>query len=176
MIIGAAEVHTVSDAKKAVTALISKGCKSVILTLGSQGAVYASLTAKDPLHVPAPKVQALDTTVLKLLFHWLLLCLNVIFFRELVILLSVPSLTIWHTSPLCRWKRFWSGRVKLQPFLSKKEAHSKVSQPEMSLVLSFLLKKRVLKENQRHFKLTKKFIMGTKLTPSVEKRCTDLFP
>lgn len=63
MIIGK-EVHTVSDAKKAASALLTKGCKSVILTLGSQGAVYASSAAQqEPIHVPAPKVQALDTTV-----------------------------------------------------------------------------------------------------------------
>lgn len=67
MIIGR-EVHTVSDAKKAASALLTKGCKSVILTLGSQGAVYASAAAQlEPIHVPAPKVQALDTTVLLLI-------------------------------------------------------------------------------------------------------------
>ncbi|XP_059485750.1 ribokinase-like [Neocloeon triangulifer] len=61
MILGGGNVNTILEAKNAVGQLLEKGCKSVILTLGSQGAVYAS-NSEVPIHVAAPQVQAVDTT------------------------------------------------------------------------------------------------------------------
>lgn len=43
--------------------ILRKGCKSVIVTMGKDGALYASKEAPDPVHIGAPKVSAKDTTV-----------------------------------------------------------------------------------------------------------------
>ena len=58
-------VTSTDTAMAAARQLIEKGCKNwVVITLGSEGAVF--LGRNDPSKatlVPAPKVQALDTTV-----------------------------------------------------------------------------------------------------------------
>ena len=56
-------VKSVEDAKKAVLSLLDMGCRAAIVTLGDQGAVLATTTDRLPLHVPARKVKAIDTTV-----------------------------------------------------------------------------------------------------------------
>ncbi len=56
-------VGSVEDAKKIVTHLLTLGPKTVIITLGEKGCVYATTDCPQPKHVPCPKVQALDTTV-----------------------------------------------------------------------------------------------------------------
>lgn len=48
------------EAETAATALILKGCKSVIITLGAQGALYLSKSEK--IFVASPKVQSVDCT------------------------------------------------------------------------------------------------------------------
>ncbi|XP_064623157.1 ribokinase-like [Lineus longissimus] len=55
-------VATVDEAKMATKFLLGKGCKSVIVTLGEGGCVYASLEEKEPKHLPAKKVKAVNTT------------------------------------------------------------------------------------------------------------------
>lgn len=47
------------DAEKAVETLIKKGCNTVILTLGKDGAVFASKGDPAIVHVKCPKVQIL---------------------------------------------------------------------------------------------------------------------
>ncbi|XP_065350713.1 ribokinase-like [Cloeon dipterum] len=56
------ELVTVADAERAVSKLIEKGCKAVIVTLGSQGAVYGDKKSAGTIHALAPKVDAVDTT------------------------------------------------------------------------------------------------------------------
>jgi len=55
------KVETVEDAKKAARCLIQKGCKTVILTLGSRGAMLVDAEHKDGLLIETTKVKALDT-------------------------------------------------------------------------------------------------------------------
>lgn len=54
-----------SEGKAAIAKLLDdRRCNSVILTLGEEGALYASQTERQPLHVLAPKVdRVIDTTV-----------------------------------------------------------------------------------------------------------------
>lgn len=52
-----------SNAQKAIDSLLEKGCQSVILTLGPEGAVYASKKEPSMLHVSTEKVNPVDTTV-----------------------------------------------------------------------------------------------------------------
>lgn len=40
-----------------------RGCREVILTLGANGALYSGKDYPELLHVPAPKVKPVDTTV-----------------------------------------------------------------------------------------------------------------
>ena len=54
------DVVTVSDARKAATALLGRGVRSAVVTLGEDGAV---VVAKDiDEHIPAPATQVVDTT------------------------------------------------------------------------------------------------------------------
>ncbi|XP_018322186.1 ribokinase-like [Agrilus planipennis] len=53
-------VNSLDDGREAVQRLLRKGCKSVILTLGSQGALYATPDRID--HVTTPTVKCVDTT------------------------------------------------------------------------------------------------------------------
>ncbi|MER3395039.1 MAG: ribokinase, partial [Microcella pacifica] len=54
-----ATVDSVDDATAAATALLDR-CRSIIITLGGEGAVFASPTGSG--HVPAPRVTVVDTT------------------------------------------------------------------------------------------------------------------
>ncbi|XP_033733694.1 ribokinase-like [Pecten maximus] len=55
-------VKTKEEAFKATLALLDKGCRVVILTLGLMGSVFASKENLTPKHVPAQSVAAVDTT------------------------------------------------------------------------------------------------------------------
>lgn len=61
------QVQTVDEAVTAAKCLLTKGCKNhVLITLGAQGAVLLSKGAEDkPVHVKAPSVSSIDTTVMK---------------------------------------------------------------------------------------------------------------
>ena len=59
------KVETVEEAKNVIPLLLSRGCNSVIITLGDKGAVFASRGEPSAVHVPAPSVKATDTTVSK---------------------------------------------------------------------------------------------------------------
>lgn len=54
------QVKTVAEAEKAAQIFLEKGVGAVIITLGSDGALYVS--KNKTLHVPALKVKAVDTT------------------------------------------------------------------------------------------------------------------
>ena len=56
-------VSSVDDAKRASLALLDKGCRTAIITLGKDGAVYATAEERSPVHVPVQSVNAVDTTV-----------------------------------------------------------------------------------------------------------------
>ena len=56
-------VATTSDCEKAILKLMEIGCQKVIITLGSKGAICATVSDKEPLIVHAKKVKAVDTTV-----------------------------------------------------------------------------------------------------------------
>lgn len=51
-----------NDSQKVISCLLERGCKAVIVTLGSQGSVFA--THENPLlcHIPATSVTAVDST------------------------------------------------------------------------------------------------------------------
>ena len=56
-------VKTVDDAKLAAKKLHDMGCRDVIVTLGEMGCVVIEGSTSNVTHLPAPKVEALDTTV-----------------------------------------------------------------------------------------------------------------
>lgn len=54
-----------TDGEELARALLARGCRSVLVTLGSRGAVYCSQESPDPQHMPAPCLspqQVVDTT------------------------------------------------------------------------------------------------------------------
>ncbi|XP_067223136.1 ribokinase isoform X2 [Chanodichthys erythropterus] len=55
-------VITVEDASRVGLELLSKGCGSVIVTLGPQGCVVCQSTNTTPKHIPSTAVTAADTT------------------------------------------------------------------------------------------------------------------
>lgn len=55
-------VSNVDQAHQAGQQLLSRGCGSVIVTLGSQGCVVVQAQGAAPIHIPTPAVTALDTT------------------------------------------------------------------------------------------------------------------
>ncbi len=55
-------VKLVSDAEAAIAVLLDRGCSTAIITLGTEGAVFASHQDRKMIHVPAEKVEAVDTT------------------------------------------------------------------------------------------------------------------
>ena len=56
-------VTSVDDAQAVTSVLLQRGCQTVIVTLGAQGAVFATKDKPEAIHVPARSVQAIDTTV-----------------------------------------------------------------------------------------------------------------
>ena len=57
------------ESYKAVGVLLDRGCKMVIITLGDEGCVFASSEDRKPVHVPAPTVTPVDTTVSQLILN-----------------------------------------------------------------------------------------------------------
>lgn len=57
------QVPGVQEAKTAAKLILQKGCQVVIVTLGENGAVVISKSDDEAVHIPNPKVQAMDTTV-----------------------------------------------------------------------------------------------------------------
>ncbi|KAK6180944.1 hypothetical protein SNE40_008905 [Patella caerulea] len=55
-------VVSLDDGKKAVTALLDKGCSTVILTFGEHGSLYATAKDRNIVHVPSFPVVPVDTT------------------------------------------------------------------------------------------------------------------
>lgn len=56
-------VDSICEAKIAIAELLKRGCNTVILTLGAQGALLASKKDPKPVHISAPKVNnVVDTT------------------------------------------------------------------------------------------------------------------
>lgn len=53
-------VHTLDDARLAASAIVARGARAALITLGAQGCLY--VTADHEEHVPAPRVKAVDTT------------------------------------------------------------------------------------------------------------------
>lgn len=73
-------VDTIDDCRIACKMILDKGCGSVILTMGSNGALYVN--RHQAIHIPVPnKIQPLDTTVCCCFFinHTFLLIDNVFF-------------------------------------------------------------------------------------------------
>jgi len=56
-------VTSVDDAGTVTTVLLDRGCRTVIVTLGAQGTVFATKDATKAVHVPTRSVEAVDTTV-----------------------------------------------------------------------------------------------------------------
>lgn len=54
------EVKTVEDQFKAIKILLDKGCETVIITLGSEGAVFATQKDRQPVHV---KIEPINNPV-----------------------------------------------------------------------------------------------------------------
>lgn len=67
------KVSTQAEAEEAASILFARGgFQALILTLGRNGALVLSKDNPKPLHVQAPTVKAIDTTVsLQFIFKWL---------------------------------------------------------------------------------------------------------
>lgn len=61
-IITGMQVPGVQEAKTAAKLILQKGCQVVIVTLGENGAVVISKSDDEAVHIPTPRVQAMDTT------------------------------------------------------------------------------------------------------------------
>lgn len=59
-IITGIKVKTIEDAYEAALAIIKKGSKSVVMTLGEKGSIYVN--GKDKIHVPVNNVKVVDTS------------------------------------------------------------------------------------------------------------------
>ncbi|VDM55837.1 unnamed protein product [Angiostrongylus costaricensis] len=55
--------HTLDDAKKAAAQMLTMGPQYSIVTLGSKGCVLATKDGPEIVHIPVPKVTAVDTTL-----------------------------------------------------------------------------------------------------------------
>jgi len=55
-------IESTSDAAKAICILLEQGCKTVILTLGSQGTLLASQKSPQPKHILSRPVNCVDST------------------------------------------------------------------------------------------------------------------
>ena len=56
-------VQSTEETKKAICKLLDMGCEVVIVTLGEQGAMFATKSNQEVIHVPGQKVTPVDTTV-----------------------------------------------------------------------------------------------------------------
>jgi len=56
-------VTSIDDARAVTSVLLERGCRAVIVTLGAQGAVFATKDETKAIHMPARSVEAVDTTV-----------------------------------------------------------------------------------------------------------------
>ncbi len=63
-------MNSVEDAEAAISILLDRGCKTVIITMGEKGAVVASTDNRTPIHVAATQVAPVDTTVSILSPYW----------------------------------------------------------------------------------------------------------
>ena len=63
------KVDSVEEAKQSCSALQNLGCTSVIITLGQLGCVVMETRGGDCVHVPAPSVHPVDTTVSYTMSH-----------------------------------------------------------------------------------------------------------
>ncbi|KAJ8308714.1 hypothetical protein KUTeg_013588 [Tegillarca granosa] len=61
-ILSGVPVTCIKDTEKAIEILLGKNCKTVIITMGKLGAVFATQGNRKPVHVPATPVTAVDTT------------------------------------------------------------------------------------------------------------------
>lgn len=55
-------VKSLVDAESAIEILLSRGCSAVIITMGELGAVYGTKNLVKPIHIPASKVNPVDST------------------------------------------------------------------------------------------------------------------
>lgn len=55
-------VHCLKDAENAIAILLSKGCNTVIITMGSEGSLLASKSSPGPKHIPTRSVNCIDST------------------------------------------------------------------------------------------------------------------
>jgi len=56
-------VTSVDEAKAVTSILLDRGCRTVIVTLGAQGTVFATVDQTEAVHIPTRHVEAVDTTV-----------------------------------------------------------------------------------------------------------------
>jgi len=82
-IITGLSVTSLSDAQAVTASLLERGCRTVIVTLGAQGAVFATKDQTEAIHVPTRSVQAVDTTV-STSNRWLLCCSQKLCFGTIV--------------------------------------------------------------------------------------------
>ncbi|XP_026477572.1 ribokinase-like [Ctenocephalides felis] len=61
-IISGIDVSNVEEANTAISIFLQRGCRTIIVTLGAEGAVFASQEDPVPIFVPAKKVAPTDTT------------------------------------------------------------------------------------------------------------------
>lgn len=52
----------IREAEAAATELLSRGCQNVLITLGSQGAIFVNAQTKQFHHISSPKVNCIDST------------------------------------------------------------------------------------------------------------------
>lgn len=57
------EPLTLKNTQQALDKFFQLGCNTVIITLGAEGAVFASRENPKMIHVPVEKVKPVDTTV-----------------------------------------------------------------------------------------------------------------
>ena len=83
------KLTSIDDAKKAALQLLNYGPSIAIVTMGKQGAVVASKSGNEPVHVKAPVVKPVDTTV-EFFSESLLL-----FMDAICRALAIASLDLW---------------------------------------------------------------------------------
>ena len=63
-------VTSVDDARAVTSILLDRGCRTVIVTLGALGTVFATKDQPEIVHMPARNVEAVDTTVITNTCTW----------------------------------------------------------------------------------------------------------